>query len=461
MTIEIEYQPNKKQRRFHACGADEAVYGGAKGGGKSCALVMEALAYGLEHAGATIYLFRETYDDLEANLIHEWKTKVPEPLYRYNEAKHLATLLNGSRVFFRYISNDADADRYQGRSMDFVGVDELTKHSQYAVQVLLSCLRSPKGFPPRFRGTCNPGGKGHTWVKARYIDATEHGRVSYVDEISGNKVAFIPAQVYDNDVLMKNDPAYVRRLENLPAAQKKAFLYGDWDIFEGQFFAEFDRSLHVVEPFQIPEWWRRYFVMDYGLDMLAGYWIATDPQGRAVVYREVYEGKDKADAYGNPGKGLKVSEAAQLIRQMTEEPIFAWIAPPDLWGRTKDSGKTIAELFADGGIPLVKAQNSRVAGWMDLREWLAPCQDETGAKTARLRIFSTCRNLIRCLPSLQYSDKDPSDAAIEPHEITHAPDAIRYFVAGRPLPSQLPVEPDPDAPAEYEDQVDDFLDFVG
>lgn len=462
MTIEIPYTPNKKQGRFHACGAEETVYGGAKGGGKSCALVMEALAYSLEHPGATLYLFRETYDDLEANLVHEWRTKVPETLYTYNGAKHLAQLINGSRVFFRYISNDGDADRYQGRSMDWIGVDELTKHSQYAVQVLLSCLRSPKGFPPRFRGTCNPGGKGHEWVKRRYIEGTEHGRIQYQDEATGNRIAFIPAQVYDNDVLMANDPAYIKRLENLPEAQKKAFLYGDWDIFEGQFFAEFRRELHVVEPFPIPEWWRRYYVMDYGLDMLAGYWIATDPQGRAVVYREIYEGKDRIDAQGNPGKGLIVSEAAALIKEAgASDKVDCYYGPPDLWNRQKDTGKSIAELFADNGVPLVQTRNDRVSGWMDLREWLAPCRDETGQVTARLRIFSTCRNLIRCLPALQYSERDPDDAATEPHEVTHAPDAIRYFVAGRPLPAQLPVERDPDEPPEYEEQVQDFLDYGG
>lgn len=228
MQIRIAYTPNKKQKIFHSCAADEVVYGGSKGGGKSCALVMECLAYCLENKGATAYLFRETYDDLEANLVQEWKQKVPKELYEYSESKHIASLRNGSRVLFRYISNDEDADGYQGRSIDFIGIDELTKHSEKAVQVLLSCLRSPKGFKPLFRGTCNPGGKGHTWVKKRYIEATGHGAKQYRDCVTGNIIAFIPAQVYDNEILMKNDPAYVRRLENLPDAQKKAFLYGDW-----------------------------------------------------------------------------------------------------------------------------------------------------------------------------------------------------------------------------------------
>ena len=128
MDIVVNYEPNEKQAIFHGCGAEEVVYGGAKGGGKSCALVMEALAYGLENPRADMYLFRETFDDLEANLIKEWKEKVPKPLYDYNEGKHIATLCNGTTIKFRYISNYADAERYQGRSMDWIGVDELTKH---------------------------------------------------------------------------------------------------------------------------------------------------------------------------------------------------------------------------------------------------------------------------------------------------------------------------------------------
>lgn len=156
MNITVNYEPNLKQRIFHECDAEEAVYGGAKGGGKSCALVMEAFAWGSEHAGADMYLFRETYDDLEANLIKEWKEKVPKETYEYNEGKHTATLFNGTTVKFRYISNYADAEGYQGRSIDWIGVDELTKHEERSIQVLLSCLRSVKGFKPRFRATCNP-----------------------------------------------------------------------------------------------------------------------------------------------------------------------------------------------------------------------------------------------------------------------------------------------------------------
>ena len=431
MEIRVDYKPNKKQVIFHSCGADEVVYGGAKGGGKSCALVMECLAYCLENKGATAYLFRESYDDLEANLIDEWKKKVPEELYEYKETKHVAYVAGGSRVFFRYICGESDAYRYQGRSIDFIGIDELTQHTEKAVQVLLSCLRSPKGFKAVFKGTCNPGGIGHSWVKKRYIDGTSKGKRIYFDQKSGNSVAFVPASVYDNEVIMQKDPKYLRRLNNLPPAEKKAYLYGDWDIFEGQYFSEFDYSVHVMKPFEIPKHWRRYISFDYGLDMLACYFIAVDEQCRAYVYREIYK------------SGLIVTEAAQAIyKAMGDEKIYSVIAPPDLWNRHSDTGKSTAEIFAEEGIYLCKVENSRVSGWYCLKERLKIFTDEQGQKCAGLRIFNCCENLIRTLPAIAFDKLNPNDCAKVPHELTHAPDAIRYFASGYPLAAETFEAPD-------------------
>ncbi len=385
---------------------------------------MECLAYALEHVGANMYIFRETYDDLEANIIREWKEKVPKALYSYNESKHEVTMINGTSIKFRYIRNFSDAEGYQGRSMDWIGVDELTKHEKRSIQVLLSCLRSPKGFPPRFRATCNPGGIGHGWVKSEYIEATEYGKHIINCPITDNTRQFIPAKVYDNIVLMENDPNYVKRLENLPESQMRAFLYGDWDIFEGQYFKEFKREIHVCEPFVIPSQWRRYFVMDYGLDMLAGYWVAVDNQNKVYFYKEVYQ------------SDLIISVAAQRIIDMTtNENIYQYLAPPDLWNRRQETGKSAMEIFADNGIRLTKANNNRVDGWLNVKEWLKPYEDEQEILTASVQITSNCHNLIRCIGEISASERNPNDVATEPHEITHAPDAFRYFFAGRPVPN--------------------------
>lgn len=432
MQIEINYQPNPKQARFHEAGETEVVYGGAKGGGKSCALVMEALAYGLEYPGAVIYLFRETYDDLEANLIREWKQKVPREIYTYHESKHIATLVNGSQVFFRYIRNKADAESYQGRSIDFVGVDELTKHDYDSIREILSCVRSPKGFPARFRGTCNPGGIGHGWVKRRYIDATNRGEHTAIDPETGNTIAFIPAKVYDNEVLMKNDPGYVKRLENLPPAKKKAFLEGDWDIVEGQAFEEWcnnpnpDRTwTHVIKPFPIPSGWTRWRSLDWGYAKpFAVYWHAVDYDGVIYTYRELY---GCVDGEFNVGVRWTPEEVGKKIKRMEEdENILTGVADPSIWNKI-DGKPSIAQQFASVGVHWTKANNDRLNGKMEMHKRLQ--FDDEGKP--RWYVFQNCKHLIRTLPELPMDENRPEDIDTEAED--HAYDSARYGLMFRTL----------------------------
>lgn len=432
--IEIDYIPNSKQELFHISEAEETLYGGAKGGGKSCGLVMEALAYGLEHAGATIYLFRETFDDLEANLVAEMKAKWDERLYTYNEGKYIATLINGTKVFFRYIRNWKDANKYQGRSIDFIGVDELTKHEERSIQVLLSCLRSPKGFPPRFRATCNPNGIGFGWVKRRYIDGTNYGKEKVVDEISGNVIEFIPATVYDNTVLMENDPAYIRRLENLPEDERRAFLLGDWDSLQGQYFTMYRRDKHVIEPFEIPDYWKRYRSIDWGFnDHCAVYWHAVDSEGRTYTYKELYINETLA------------SDVAKKIVEMSkDEDIQYTVASPDMWqnrgagvkaAKTGEViGKSIAETFLENGVPLIQADNARVIGWQRMAEVMS---DQADGKPNWI-IFSNCFNLIRTLPYLVRDERKPED--IGDRQEDHPAESCRYFFMSRPISATTPKE---------------------
>lgn len=447
--VTVPYEPNDKQKVFHSCPADEAVYGGAKGGGKSCGLVMEAYAYGLEYRGAEIYLFRETFDDLEANLIREWKEKVPKETYSYHESKHIATLFNGTRVFFRYIRNKADADRYNGRSIDFIGVDELTRHELEAIQILLSCLRSPKGFPPRFRGTCNPGHKGHVWVKERYITPTNRGRKMYRDKENGNVIAFIPATVYDNDVLMRNDPAYVRRLENLPPARKKAFLHGDWDAYEGQAFEEFDYNVHVCRPFLIPKHWRRWRAVDNGYtDPFAWYWFAVSEDGIVYIYREFTR------EYGDPK--ITYSEQAKRVMELdtwTEvedgeevevtERIDFTVVGHDAFAShplAKD-GKTIADYYMEGGVHgCVKCISDRRLRKGTWHEYLKPYEGVDGKLMARVQIFSTCKKLIETLPQQIEDENDPEKVAETNYD--HWYDGAGYGLIAHHVRQSTPVKPE-------------------
>jgi len=197
---------------------------------------------------------------------------------------------------------------------------------------------------------------------------------------------------------------------------RRAWLDGDWDVFAGQYFSEFSRDIHVYEDFEIPKWWKRYRAFDYGLDMLACLWAAVDESGDIWIYREYCE------------SGLIVSEAARRILDMSYgEDVCTTVAPPDMYNRQKDSGKSMAELFESEGVKLTRADNSRIQGWMNLKEWLKPVKDETGKCTARLHISASSTELIRCLPQLMHDKDSQMDAATEPHDITHICDALRYL----------------------------------
>ena len=221
----------------------------------------------------------------------------------------------------------------------------------------------------------------------------------------------------------------------------------------GAFFPEVKDSIHLTdwmpdEPIQ------RYISIDYGLDALAALWHAVDARGRDTVYREVYR------------SGLIVHDAAQaIIRACNGEPIESIYAPPDLWNRNRDTGRSTAEIFMELGLPMIKTSNDRVQGWLDVKEWLRPVKEtneQTGEQktTARMLILrGAAPNLMRCLKAIQKDEKKPNDAANDPHELTHLPDSLRAFCAGRPAPPEIPVARDYDEPATMEEQVDDFFNW--
>ena len=432
----------------------------------SCALVMEALAYALENEGAVIYLFRETYDDLESNLIAEWKKRVPEQLYSYHESKHIAKLMNGSIIYFRYIKNKSDAEGYDGRSIDLIGIDELTKHDYPTVQILMSCLRSPKGFPVRFRGTCNPGGIGHKWVKDRYILSTNKGKKGYVDKESGNTIAFIPAKVYDNFAIMDNDPAYVRRLENLPPKKRQAYLHGDWDMYDGQAFEEFDPKIHVIEPFVIPEHWYRWRAVDNGYsDPFAWYWFTVDELGFVYIYREfTRERDDPKISYSEQAQ--KVVKLSTYVRVNTglpqsysyyQERIGATYCGHDAFASNPlAQGKTISTYYNQGGVngvlSAVPDRRLRKGTW---HEYLKLVDLGEGKKLPRVRIFNTCKKLVETLPSQVEDEKDPEKVAETDYD--HWYDGAGYGLVAYHVTYSLGQEPLPPPPLPDALRTDDEM----
>lgn len=408
--MQLEITP--KQSRFISADADEVLFGGAAGGGKSYGQIADALIYALRYPGSKQLILRRTYPELDKSIIRQSLAVYPKEIFKYSSSSHTGVFSNGSIIDYGYCDSENDVYRYQSAEFDVIRFDELTHFTKEMYVYLISRLRGANGYPKQMKSTTNPGSLGHKWVKERFIDI---GRPEEKHFINGQSRLFIPSLVSDNRFLLKNDARYVKRLENLSEKDKKALLYGQWDIFEGRYFDEWDRDIHVCRPFELPAHWKRYACMDYGLDMLAVYFVAVDEEGKAYVYKEIYR------------PNLIISRAAQLIKSMISENLTAFYAPPDLWNRRQDSGKSVAGIFARQGIILTKSVNDRQTGWYAVKEFLHPYTDGAGYRNRKIQIFSNCINLIRTLPALVHDGKNVNDVSSTPHEYTHGPDALRYF----------------------------------
>lgn len=405
--VNIELTP--KQQLFVNATADEVLFGGAAGGGKSHGQVLDAFIYAMKYPKSKQIIFRRTFPQLEMSIIRLALMIYPRSLYKYNSSKHSITFINGSILDFGYCDSEKDVYNYQSAEFDVIRFDELTHFTEEIYTYLISRLRGTMSYPRSVKSSTNPGGVGHTWVKERFIAIGPPNQVHHFE--TGTRI-FIPSKVEDNWVLMKKDPSYLTRLENLDDKNKRALRYGEWDIEDGFYFEEFKRDVHICKPFEIPSEWRRYRAIDYGLDCFAVLWIAVNSVGECFVYRE----------FASPN--MIISNAAKKAEELSEgEEIRTTYAPPDLWGRSQESGKSRADLFRNGGLKMIKSDNNRVSGWACIKEMLKP--NENGE--VKLHVFSTCTELIKCITSIQIDDKNPDDCATEPHDITHLPDALRYF----------------------------------
>lgn len=427
--VKLKFKPYPKQIQFFKSTKRFIAYGGARGGGKSWAARTKAVLLALRYSGIQILLVRRTLLELKENHVIPLLILLKD-IAKYNAQDKEFIFPNTSRIKLGYCAAESDVLQYQGQAYDVIFMEEATQFTEFQYTTLMESNRSSglikTKFTPRMYFTCNPGGVGHVWVKRLFIDR------EYRNKEKPENYEFIQSLVYDNQYLMNNNPEYVENLENLPEQRKKAMLYGDWDSFEGQYFDEFRRDIHVIEPFVLPAHWKRYVSIDYGLDMLAGLWIAIDEHMHAYVYKELYE------------PNLIISVATERMKQVNgDDRVSVWYAPPDLWNRRQETGKSAADIFRENGVMLYKDNNNRVNGWYAVKEWLKPYEvvdEQTGKpiKTADIKIFSNCTNLIRTLPQLQHDESDPNDVANEPHELTHAPDALRGFCTMKHAPSSIP-----------------------
>lgn len=417
LTFREGVKPNPKQDKLFKTKAKHIGYGGARGGGKSWSLRVKFALLAMRFVNLKILLLRRTYPELEANHIIPLQMEL-KGIAKYKETKKMFVFIStGSIIKLGYCKNEKDAIQFQGQEYDVIGFEEATLFSESQIRFIRTCLRSTRAdFFSRIYYTCNPGGESHHFIKRLFIDREFEKGENPADYV------FIQALIYDNEVLMKNDPDYIELLNSMSEDLIAAHRDGDWDALSGAFFKEFKRVTHIVEPFPIPEHWYRYVVIDYGLDMLAAYWIADDLQGNFYVYKELYQ------------PDLIISDAAVRLKDVNgDDTIIYWYAPPDLQFRNKDTGKSALELFLENGIPFVVTKNDRIEGWLMVKELLKVREvkyiDGRIENVPRFRIFDNCTNLKKYLPVIQRDEKNPNDVAKEPHIMTHALDAIRYFAS--------------------------------
>ena len=445
---------HQKQEAFLLARAKHIGFGGARGGGKSFVVRWKAMLFCLRYPGIRCLIVRRTYPELINNHISILRSQL-QGIAVYNDKDKALKFHSGSAIHFTYCDSDKDLDRLQGVEYDIIFLDEATQLSEHQMKVITACCRGVNDFPKRIYYTCNPGGQGHPYIKRIFIDRRYESGERPEDYV------FIQSLVTDNRALMESQPDYIKQLEALPPKLRQAWLYGRWDIFEGQFFEEFcdrpehyaDRMYtHVIDPFEIPEGWKIYRSFDWGYNrpFSCGWW-AVDYDG--VVYRilELY-------GCGNtPNEGVKWTPP-QVFREIHRiETEHRWlagkkiigIADPSIWDA--ETGESIADVAARHQVYFTPGDNKRIPGWMQLHYRLA--FDENGYPM--MYIFSNCKAFIRTIPLLQYDGCKPED--LDTRGEDHVADEARYFCMSRPIKPRVAKGPDthPSTPLAI------FLDIPG
>ena len=436
--LKIPGKPSKKQKDFFSSRAKYTAYGGARGGGKSWALRRKLIGLCLNYPGIRCLLIRRTLSEIKSNHLMPMLKEYGEILI-YSESKKALSFSNGSKILFGYCSCDRDVLRYQGQEYDVIAIDEATQLSEYQFSIFKASLRGVNSFPKRIYLTCNPGGIGHSWVKRLFIDRDFRENEDPMD------YRFIPALVYDNEALLCSDPSYVDQLKALPERLRDAWLNGRWDVFEGQFFPEFNEELHVIDENVIPKNTGRFLAFDYGFDMLAVLLLAKDEKGNVYVEKELCQ------------SGLTLGEAAQKIADFVcGVKVDYAVASPDLWNRRQDSGRSGFEIMQSVfGMPkMIPADDRRIPGWRALKEYLSLREGKP-----RLFICRGCHNLIHSMQSLLCDKNRAEDASSEPHHLTHTPEALRYAIMSR-FEYSLPQKDElPFSFTRKKSKVDSFLSY--
>ena len=426
---EVVFKPNTgPQTDFLASSEREVFYGGARGGGKSYAMLVDPLRY-CSKTHHRALLLRRTMPELRDLITHSQRLyNRAFPGAKWREQEKEWRFPSGAKIEFGYAENMTAALRYQGQSYTWIGIDELPQYpSPDIYNFLRSSLRSVDPSIPVFmRATGNPGNIGSQWVKEMFVDPSEPNKAFTlnINTPTGNKTItrrFISAKLQDNPYLMQTDDYYAM-LASLPEVQRKQFLDGDWDAFEDSAFPEFNKSTHVVEPFEVPKGWQRFRSADWGYSSPACVlWFAIDYDNNLWIYRELYTKKITADVF-----------ARKILELEKDEYIRYGVLDASTWAKRGDIGPSIAETMIQVGCrwrPSDRTPKSRISGKLEIHKRLKLNDDKK--KEPRLRVFSTCRNLIRTLPVLPLDENNPEDVNTDAED--HAYDALRYGCMSRPM----------------------------
>ena len=405
------------QTDFLAADEKDVLYGGAAGGGKSYAMIVDPLRYAHKSAHRALILRRSMPELRE--MIDKSRELYPQafPGAKFREVEKLWNFPSGAKVEFGFLERDADVYRYQGQAYSWIGFDEITHlPTEFSWNYLASRLRTTDPeIKTYLRCTANPGGVGSHWVKNRYIAPQEHNK-SFEGK-DGLTRKFIPAKLADNPYLAK-DGIYEQMLKSLPPIQRRQLLEGNWDVAEGAAFVEFDPDTHVVPPFILPIHWERVKGIDYGYaaESCCLWGIMDMNDNTLIIYRELYR------------KGLTGRELGAIITDMEIEDPFSvnGVLDTAAWANTGTTGPTVGEELLKAGHKLRRADKNRVQGKIQIHEYLKV--RESGRP--RLQIFNTCPNLIRELQSIPLSKTNPED--VDTHASDHAYDALRYMIMSRP-----------------------------
>ena len=414
----VIFKPNEgPQTDFLAAPETDVLYGGAAGGGKSYAMLVDPLRYA-HRAVHRALILRRSMPELR-ELIDKSRELYPKafPGCKFREVEKVWTFPSGCKIEFGFLERDADVYRYQGQAYSWIGFDEITHlNTEFSWNYLSSRLRTTDpDITPYMRCTANPGGVGATWVKKRYVDPNEPNETFTGND--GLTRRFIPARLEDNPYLAK-DGRYEQMLNALPDVQRKQLLEGNWDVTEGAAFTEFDLEAHVITPFEIPIGWERIKGIDYGYaSESACVWGTVDPSdGTLIIYRELYK------------KNLTGVDLAQMITNMelADPYAVAGVLDTAAWNRTGTTGPTVGETLQRAGHKLRRADKNRIQGKIQLHEYLRIQQ----SGRPKVQIFNTCPNLIRELQSIPLDKSNPED--VDTHAPDHAYDALRYLIMSRP-----------------------------